>query len=107
MRKVFRYSSIRADHLEYKNPDELGQKLPSSFAMYEGKNSLIIVSNDPRQSQSFSKFQNEAGVTTLFIDLIADVATLLKKFEADMALEVDELVAEKMQQQLDRPGQAP
>jgi len=74
MRKVFRCSSVRADHLEHKNPDELGQKLPSSFAMYEGKNPLVIVSKDPRQSQSFSKLQNEAGVKTCSMD---DVRSLM------------------------------
>jgi len=73
MRKVFRCSSIRADHLEHKNPDELGQKLPSSFAMYEGKNPLVIVSNEPRQSQSFGKFQNEAGVTTCSMDDVRSI----------------------------------
>ncbi len=76
MRHVFRYSSVRADHLEHKNPDELRQKLPSSFAMYEGKNPLVIVSNDPRQLQSFSKFQNEAGVTTRSMD---DVRSLMMR----------------------------
>ncbi len=74
MRQVFRYSSVRADHLEHKNPDELGKKLASSFAMYEGKNPLVIVSKDPSRLQSFSKFQNEAGVTTRSMD---DVRSLM------------------------------
>lgn len=74
MRQVFGYSSIRADHLEHKNPDELCQKLPFSFAMYEGKNPLVIVLKDPRQPQPFSKFQNEAGVTTRSMD---DVRSLM------------------------------
>lgn len=73
MRQVFRYSSVRADHLEHKNPDELGQKLPSSFSMYEGKNPLVIVLKDSRQPQPFSKFQNKAGVTTRSMDNVCSL----------------------------------
>lgn len=80
MRQLFYSSSARADHLEHKTLGELGQKLPPSFAMYEGKNPLIIVSNDPRQIEPFGKLQNQAGVTYRSMDDVRSLIMLSPSF---------------------------
>ena len=63
---------MRAEHLKHKTEDDLAQKLASSLAEYEGKNSLVIISEDLRQ---LNKFQKGAGVT---IRSMSDIFKLIK-----------------------------
>lgn len=63
---------MRADHLKHKTQNELAQNLALSLAKYEGKNSLVIITEDSRQ---LNTFQKEAGVTTRSAN---DILTLMK-----------------------------
>lgn len=64
---------MRAENLKHKSQDELARNLAFSLAEYEGKNSLVIISEDSRQSNTFQK---GAGVTTRSMN---DILTLMKR----------------------------
>ena len=64
---------MRAVHLKYHNKDELVKNLANSLAEYEGKNPLVIISEDPRQ---LNKFPKSAGVKMRSMN---DILTLMKR----------------------------
>lgn len=64
---------MRADHLKHNNQDELVKNLANSLAEYEGKNPLVIVSEDSRQ---VNKFPKRAGVK---IRSMNDILTQMKR----------------------------
>lgn len=59
--------------MKHKYQEELGQKLAYSLAKYEGKNSLVVISED---SQQLNKFPKRAGVITRSMN---DILTLMKR----------------------------
>lgn len=66
--QVFDYEFIKAIHLRSHNPDELTQKLPPSFAKYNGKDTLVVVSRDRKKGSPFSRLEHQPGVRTVSFD---------------------------------------
>lgn len=64
---------MRADHLIHNNQDELVKSLAISLAEYEGKNPLVIISEDSRQ---LNKFPQRAKVK---IQSMNDILTRMKR----------------------------
>lgn len=64
---------MRADHLKYHKQDEREKILANSLAEYEGKNPLVIISED---SQQINRFPKRAGVK---IRSMNDILALMKR----------------------------
>ena len=64
LRAAKEYINFRASHLRYSTEDILCKKLNSSFALYEDKNSLIVV-QDTKKRHAFTSIQEDLRLKSL------------------------------------------
>lgn len=69
---------MNSDGLIHFFPHELGNKLVSSFATYDGKDGLVIVGNDPHSPLQFSKYPRHKEVAHLSMDDIRSSVARLR-----------------------------
>lgn len=68
--QVFEFDFIKAFHLRSRNPDDLTQKLVPSFAKYNGKDTLVVVTKDRKKVSVFTNLEHQLGVRTVPFDQV-------------------------------------
>ena len=68
--QVFEFDFIKAFHLRSRNPDDLTQKLVPSFAKYNGKDALVVVTKDRKKISVFTNLEHQLGVRTVPFDQV-------------------------------------